>query len=131
MDILIGNGRSIQKKDFSSDWNLAPKLGKVEAGDDFLLNGSLGETNRRGVWDSSDQIKFSLLEVSTLNLNLDPQIIVEVVKFDSAGNASVVGSIEYGSSLQLQLEPGRYGLSFFVEGDLINYSVAGQFSQRY
>jgi hypothetical protein len=127
MDILTGNGRLIQKKDFSSDWNLVPKLGKAKAGDDFLLNGSLGETNRRGVWDSSDRIKFSLLEVSTLNLNLDPQTIVEVVRFDSAGNASVVGAIEYGLTLQLQLAPGRYGLSLFVEGDSINYSVAGQF----
>ena len=127
MDILIGNGRSTTRKDFSSDWDNSPKLGKVEAEDDFLLNGSLGETNRRGVWDSSDRIKFSLLEVSTLNLNLDPQTIVEVVKFDSAGNASVVGSIEYGSTLQLQLAPGRYGLSLFVEGDRINYSMSGQF----
>jgi len=76
-------------------------------------------------------IKFSLLQPLALNLSLDPQTIAEVVRFDSAGNASVVASIEYGSSLQLQLEPGRYGLSFFVEGDLINYSVAGQFSQRY
>ena len=127
MDILTGNGRSIARNDFSSDWNNSPKLGKVEAGDDFLLNGSLGVTNRRGVWDSSDRIKFSLLEVSTLNLNLDPQTIVEVVKFDSAGNASVVGGVEYGSSLQLQLALGNYGLSLFVEGDLINYLVSGQF----
>jgi len=107
MDILIGNGRSIARKDFSSDWDKSPKLGKVEAGDDFLLNGSLGGTNRRSIWDSSDRIKFSLLEVSTLNLNLDPQTIVEVVKFDSANNASVVSSIEYGSSLQVQLASGN------------------------
>jgi hypothetical protein len=126
MDILIGNGRSTARKDFSSDWDNSPKLGKVEAGDDFLLNGSLGGTNRRSIWDSSDRIKFNLLEDSTLNLNLDPQTIVEVVKFDSAG-ASVVGSIEYGSTLQLQLAPGRYGLSLFVEGDGINYSMSGQF----
>jgi hypothetical protein len=128
MDILTGNGRSIVRKDFSSDWDNSPKLGKVEAGDNFLLNGNLGGTNRPSIWDSSDQIEFSLLEASTLNLNLDPQTIVEVVQFDSAGNASVVGGVEYGSSLQLQLAPGRYGLSLFVEGDLINYSVAGQFS---
>jgi len=131
MDILTGNRRSIQKKDFSSNWNLAPRLGKVEAADDFLINGQLGGTNRQDKWDSSDQIKFSLLQPLALNLNLDSQTIAEVVQFDSAGNASVVGSIEYGSSLQLQLEPGRYGLSFFVEGDLINYSATGQFSQRY
>ena len=127
MDILIGNGRSIARKDFSSDWDNSPKLGKVEAGDDFLLNGSLGETNRRGVWDSSDRIKFNLLEASTLNLSLDPQTILEVVKFDSAGNALVVGGVEYSSSLQLQLAPGRYGLSLFVEGDRIDYSITGQF----
>jgi hypothetical protein len=128
MDILIGNGRSIQKKDFSSDWNLAPKLGKVEAADDFLINGELGGTNRQGKWDSSDRIKFSLLQSLALNLSLDPQTIAEVVQFDAAGNASVVGSIEDGSSLQLQLAPGNYGLSLFVEGDLINYSVSGQFT---
>jgi len=52
--------------------------------------------------------------------------IVAVVKFD-AGNASVVGSIEYGSTLHLELAPGRYGLSLFVEGELISYSVSGQF----
>jgi len=63
-----------------------------------------------------------------LNLSLDPQTIAEVVQFDAAGNASVVGSIEYGSTLQLELAPGRYGLSLFVEGDLINYSVSGQFA---
>ena len=128
MDILTGNGRSIQKKDFGSDWNLAPKLGKVEATNDFLLNGQLGGTNRRGEYDSSDRIKFSLLQPLTLNLTLDSRTITEIVKFDDNGNASVVGSIEYGSSLQLQLTPGRYGLSLFVEGDQINYSVAGQFS---
>ena len=49
------------------------------------------------------------------------------MKFDSAGNASVVGLIEYGSSLQLELAPGRYGLSLFAEGDLVNYQIQGQF----
>ena len=127
MDILTGNGRSIARNDFSSDWDKSPKLGKVEAVEDFLLNGSLGGTNRRSIWDSSDRIKFSLLQPLALNLNLDPQTIAEVVRFDSAGNASVVGSIEYGSSLQLELAPGRYGLSLFVEGDLVNYQVQGQF----
>jgi len=94
MDILIGNGRSIQKKDFSSEWNIASRLGKVEAANDFLINGQLGGTNRQGKWDSSDRIKFSLLQPLALNLSLDPQNIAEVVRFDSAGNASVVGSIE-------------------------------------
>jgi hypothetical protein len=127
MDILTGNGRVIAKKDFSSDWNLTPRLGKVEATDDFLINGQLGVTNRQGKWDSVDRIRFNLMQPLTLNLNLDPQTITEVVQFDSAGNSSVVGSIEYGSTLQLQLAPGNYGLSLFVEGDLINYSVSGQF----
>jgi hypothetical protein len=92
-----------------------------------LLSGQLGGINSKGEWDSSDRIKFNLLQPLTLNLNLDPHIITEVVRFDDAGNASVVGSIEYGSSLQLQLAPGRYGLSLFVEGDLISYSVGGSF----
>ena len=127
MDILIGNGRSTARKDFSSDWDKSPKLGKVEAGDDFLLNGSLGGTNRRSIWDSSDRIKFSLLQPLALNLSVDPQTIAEVIRFDSAGNASVVGLIEYGSTLQLELAPGRYGLSLFVEGDPIDYSIADQF----
>jgi hypothetical protein len=127
MDILTGNGRLIARKDFRSDWDKSAKLGKVEAGDDFLLNGNLGGTNRQNIWDSSDQIKFSLLQPLALNLSLDPQTIAEVVRFDSAGNASVVGSIEYGSTLQLQLAPGRYGLSLFVEGDRISYSMSGQF----
>ena len=99
MDILTGNGRLIARNDFSIDWDNSPKLGQVEAGDDFLLSGSLGGTNCRSMWDSSDRIKFNLLEASTLNLSLDPQTIVEVVGFDSAGNASVVGAIEYGASL--------------------------------
>lgn len=88
MDILTGNGRSIQKKDFSSDWNLAPRLGKVEAADDFLINGQLGGTNRQGKWDISDRIKFSLLQPLALNLSLDPQTIAEVVQFNSAGLGS-------------------------------------------
>lgn len=127
MDILTGNGRLIARNDFSSDWDNSPKLGKVEAGDDFLLNGSLGETNRRGAWDSSDRIRFNMMQPLTLNLNLDSQTIAEVVQFDSTGNASVVGAVEHGSNLQLQLASGNYGLSLFVEGDLINYSISGQF----
>jgi len=102
-------------------------LGKVEAADDFLINGQLGGTNRPGKLDSSERIKVSLLQPLVLNLSLDPQTIAEVVRFDCAGNASVVSSIEYGTNLQIQLEPGRYGLSLFVEGDLISYSVSGQF----
>jgi hypothetical protein len=48
MDILTGNGRSIQKKDFSNDWANTPKLGKIETEGDFLLNGQLGGTNHCG-----------------------------------------------------------------------------------
>jgi hypothetical protein len=127
MDILTGNGRARAKKDFSSEWNLTPRLGKVEVTDDFLINGQLGGTNRQSKWDSVDRIRFNLMQPLTLNLNLDPQTIAEVVQFDATGNTSVVGSIEYGSTLQLQLAPGRYGLSLFVEGDGINYSMSGQF----
>lgn len=127
IDILTGNGRAIARNDFSSDWNLTPRLGKIEATDDFLINGQLGGTNRQGKWDSVDRIRFNLMQPLALNLNLDPPTIAEVVQFDSTGNASVVGSIEYGSTLQLQLAPGRYGLSLFVEGDRINYSLSGQF----
>jgi hypothetical protein len=128
MDILIGNGRAIAKKDFSNEWNLTPRLGKVEVTDDFLINGQLGGTNRQSKWDSVDRIRFNLMQPLTLNLNLDPQTIAEVVQFDATGNNSVVGSLEYGSTLQLQLAPGRYGLSLFVEGDGINYSMSGQFA---
>ena len=105
MDILTGNGRSIQRKDFSRNWELAPRLGRVEAADDFLINGQLGGANRQDEWDGSDRIKFSLLQPLTLNLNLDAQTIAEVVQFDSVGSVSVVGSIEYGWSLHLQLQP--------------------------
>jgi hypothetical protein len=69
-----------------------------------------------------------LLQPITFSLALDSQTIAELVRFDVTGNASVVGSIEYGSSLQLQLVPGQYGLSLFVEGDKINYLVTGNFS---
>jgi hypothetical protein len=134
MDILTGderaitkNGRAITKKDFNSDGDLVPTLGKVEATDEFLINGQLGGDDPQGEWHSVDQIRFDLMQPLTLNLSLDPQTITEVVQFDSAGNASVVGSIEYGSSLQLELAPGQYELSLFVEGGQIDYLIAGQF----
>jgi hypothetical protein len=50
-----------------------------------------------------------------------------LVRFDSKGVATVVGSVEYGARLSLNLTPGRYGLSFFVEGDLISYQVNASF----
>ena len=87
-----------------------------------------GEPIAFGSWDSSDRLTFVLLRPLTLSLDLDSKIITEAVKFDVAGNASVVGSIEYGDRLQLQLAPGRYGLSLFVEGDLVNYEVKGKFT---
>jgi len=147
MDILTAderaitkNGRAITKKDFSSDGDLVPTLGKVEATDEFLINGQLGGDDPQGEWHSVDRIRFDLMQPLTLNLSLDPQTITEVVQFDSAGHASVVvqfdsagralvaGSIEYGSSLQLKLVPGQYQLSLFVEGGQIDYLIAGQFS---
>jgi hypothetical protein len=75
----------------------------LKRGDDFLINGLLGECDPQDEWHSVDRIKFSLLQPLALNLSLDPQTIAEVVRFDSAGNASVVGSIEYGTQLQLNL----------------------------
>jgi hypothetical protein len=127
MDILTGEKLYKQEEDFSSVWRCSPKLGLVKDDSDFLLNGSLGSSDSLGEWDSVDRLRFKVTDLTTLTLNLDSQVIAEVVKFDSAGNTSVVGSIEYGSLLQLELTPGRYGLSFFVEGDSINYSVAGNF----
>jgi hypothetical protein len=127
MDSLTNfNGKQINRKDFSSNWSKAPRLGQASDGDNFIINGELGEVIRSN-WDSVDRVRFIVTKPLTLTLNLDSQTITEIVSFDSAGNASVVGGVEYGSSLQLQLTPGNYGLSFFVEGDLINYSVSGQF----
>jgi hypothetical protein len=127
MDSLTNfRGKEINRKDFSSNWSKAPKLGRANDGSNFIINGELGGIVRND-WDSVDRFRFVVVKPLTLTLNLDSQTISEIVSFDSAGNASVVGGIEYGSSLQLQLAPGSYGLSLFVEGDLINYSVSGQF----
>jgi hypothetical protein len=135
MDILTAdertitkNGRAITEKDFSSKGDLVPTLGKVEATDEFWINGQLGGDDPQGEWHSVDRIRFDLMQPLTLDLSLDPQTITEVVQFDSAGHASLVGSIEYGSSLQLKLVPGQYQLSLFVEGGQIDYLIAGQFS---
>ncbi|ARI82920.1 hypothetical protein BH695_3641 [Microcystis aeruginosa PCC 7806SL] len=62
-----------------------------------------------------------------MELATDPNVIIELVRFDSKGVATVVGSVEYGDRLSLNLTPGRYGLSFFVEGDLISYQVNASF----
>lgn len=127
MDSLTNfNGKEINRKDFSSNWSQAPKLGRANDESNFIINGELGGIVRNN-WDSVDRFRFVVMQPLTLTLNLDSQTISEIVSFDSAGNASVVGGVEYGSSLQLQLAPGRYGLSLFVEGDLVNYQVQGQF----
>lgn len=127
MDSLTNfNGKQINRRDFSNNWSKAPKLGRASNGDNFIINGELGGIVRNN-WDSVDRVKFIVIQPLTLTLNLDSQTITEIVSFDSAGNASVVGGVEYGSSLQLQLAPGNYGLSLFVEGDLVSYSVSGQF----
>ena len=86
----------------------------------------LGGTNCRGDWDSVDRLKFSLNRPLKLQLNTDSRVITELVRFNQ-GIPSVVGSIQYGDRLVLDLVPGNYGLSFFVEGDLINYHVSGTF----
>jgi hypothetical protein len=127
MDSLTNfSGKEINRKDFSSNWSQAPKLGRANDESNFIINGELGGIVRNN-WDSVDRFRFVVMQPLTLTLNLDSQTISEIVSFDSAGNASVVGGVEYGSSLQLQLAPGRYGLSLFVEGDLVNYQVQGQF----
>lgn len=127
MDSLTNfNGKEINRKDFPSNWSKAPNLGRANDESNFIINGELGGIVCND-WDSVDRFRFVVMQPLTLTLNLDSQTISEIVSFDSAGNASVVGGVEYGSSLQLQLAPGRYGLSLFVEGDLVNYQVQGQF----
>jgi hypothetical protein len=74
-----------------------------------------------------DRLKFRTSRNLRLELATDPNVITELVRFDSKGVATVVGSVEYGDRLSLNLTPGRYGLSFFVEGDLISYQVNASF----
>jgi hypothetical protein len=95
--------------------------------EDFAVDALLGGTDRRGNWDSVDRLKFSLKDNLHLELNTDSKVITELVKFTN-GIASVVGSVEYGDRLSLNLTPGDYGLSFFVEGDLTSYQVSGAFT---
>jgi hypothetical protein len=94
--------------------------------EDFAVDALLGGTDRRDNWDSVDRLKFSLKDNLHLELNTDSKVITELVKFTN-GTPSVVGSVEYGDRLTLDLTPGDYGLSFFVEGDLISYQVSGAF----
>lgn len=126
-DIITGlNGRQYQRRDLGNDWQRAFNLGKADSGEDFAVDALLGGTDRRGNWDSVDRLKFSLKDNLHLELNTDSKVITELVRFEN-GIASVVGSVEYGDRLSLDLAPGDYGLSFFVEGDLTSYQVSGAF----
>jgi hypothetical protein len=127
-DIITGlDGEIYSRRDLSREWGKAPDLGKAKAGRGFSVDGHLGETNRLGIWDSADRLKFRTSQNVHLELATDPNVITELVRFDN-GVASVVGSVEYGDRLSLNLTPGHYGLSFFVEGDLISYQVNANFS---
>lgn len=127
-DFLTGlNNHIYQQDDLSNNWRKAINLGTARIGRQFSINGFLGGVNQREVYDSVDRIQFNVNRNIHLELNTDPSVITELVRFER-GQAFVVDSIEYGESLSLNLSPGRYGLSFFVEGDLINYHVNAQFS---
>ncbi|REJ45469.1 MAG: hypothetical protein DWQ51_22630 [Microcystis wesenbergii TW10] len=143
-DIITGmDGRIYARRDLSREWGGAIDLGTARTGKSFGVDGHLGETNPLGVWDSVDRLRFRTSRNLRLELATDPfdvaqgkpKVITELVRFDSKGVATVVGSVEYGGSealalpvrLSLNLTPGRYGLSFFVEGDLISYQVNASF----
>jgi hypothetical protein len=128
-DIITGlDGEIYSRRDLSREWGGAIALGTAKTGKSFAVDGYLGETNRRSVWDSADRMKFKTSENLHLELTTDPNVITELVRFDRNGVATVVGSVEYGDRLSLNLTPGRYGLSFFVEGDLISYQVNASFT---
>lgn len=127
-DFLTGlNNHVYQQDDLSNYWKKAINLGNARTRKQFRVNGFLGGTNQREVYDSVDRLTFNFNKTLHLEINTDPKVITELVKFEN-GQAFVVDSIEYGSQLSLNLTPGHYGLSFFVEGDLINYHVNAQFS---
>jgi hypothetical protein len=127
-DIITGlNGKKNVIRDLSSSWDRAFNLGRADAGEDFLINGYLGNTNSKGFYDSVDRLKFNVKDNLHFELKTDPNTITELVKFDSQGTATVVADIEYGNFLSANLTTGNYGLSFFVEGDLIDYQVNAQF----
>ncbi|GFE69377.1 hypothetical protein [Chroococcus sp. FPU101] len=127
-DFLTGlNNHIYQQDDLSNNWRKAINLGTARTGKQFSINGFLGGVNRRDIYDSVDRLQFNVNRNLHLELDTDPSVITELVRFER-GQAFVVDSIEYGESLSLNLSPGRYGLSFFVEGDLINYHVNAQFS---
>jgi len=127
-DIITGmDGEIYARLDLSREWGGAIDLGTARTGKSFWVDGHLGETNCRGVWDSVDRLRFRTSRNLRLELATDPKVITELVRLDSKGVATVVGSVEYGARLSLNLTPGRYGLSFFVEGDLISYQVNASF----
>lgn len=127
-DFLTGlNNQCYYQNDLSNNWKKAVNLGTASRGKRFKVNADLGGTNSKDIYDSVDRLKFGVNKTIHLELKTDPKVITELVRFDR-GQATVVGSIEYGSNLSLNLSPGHYGLSFFVEGDLINYHVNAQFS---
>lgn len=127
-DFLTGlNNHVYQQDDLSNNWRKAINLGIARTGKQFRVNAFLGGTNQKEVYDSVDRLKFGVNKSLHLELDTDPNVITELVRFEN-GQAFVVDSIEYGSRLLLNLSPGHYGLSFFVEGDLINYHVNAQFS---
>jgi hypothetical protein len=127
-DIITGlNDKQHQRRDLGNDWQRAFNLGKADSGEDFAVDALLGGTDRRDNWDSVDRLKFSLKDNLHLELDTDSKVITELVRFEN-GIASVVGSVEYGDRLSLNLTPGDYGLSFFVEGDLTSYQVSGAFT---
>lgn len=127
-DIITGfHDEQYQRDDLSGDWDKTINLGSAKKGKDFAVNAFLGGTNQKGDWDSVDRLKFNLNSNLHLELSTDKYVITELVKFEN-GTTSVVGSVEYGDRLSLDLTPGKYGLSFFVEGDLITYQVSGEFS---
>jgi hypothetical protein len=127
-DIITGmDGEIYARRDLSREWGGAIDLGTARTGKSFEVDGHLGETNRCGVWDSVDRLRFRTSRNLRLELATDPNVITELVRFDSKGVATVVGSVQYSYRLSLNLTPGRYGLSFFVEGDLISYQVNASF----
>lgn len=126
-DIITGlDGEHYLRSDLDNQWDKTINVGTANQGENFVINGYLGGTNRRGAWDSADRLQFGTESNIHLELNTDPQVITELVRFDQ-GIATVVASVEYGDRLSLDLTAGNYGLSFFVEGDFIDYHVRANF----
>jgi hypothetical protein len=127
-DSLTGfRGGVTTRLDLSRDWDKAYSFGRATANRSFSVNGWLGHTDYKGVWDSCDRVKFSLSKSLHVDIDTDPHVITELVKFNN-GVASVVSSVEYGDFLNVDLTPGDYGLSTFVEGDAIAYSLSATFT---